>query len=63
MAQIIIAASARNDLKNINNFIAKDSTYYSERFTNELIERIGILQEHPEIGKPFFYKKILFLED
>jgi toxin ParE1/3/4 len=61
MAQINITSSAKKDLKSIADFIANDSIYYAERFINDLVERISVLEKHPEIGKPFLlYENIFF---
>ena len=42
---------ARNDLKQIHNYIAKDSKYYARNVTQEIVARTETLTENPEIGR------------
>ncbi|MFC1670215.1 type II toxin-antitoxin system RelE/ParE family toxin [Spirochaetota bacterium] len=42
---------ARNDLKQIHDFIARDSKYYADKVTNTIVERTEMLNEFPEIGR------------
>jgi len=39
------------DLKAINDYIARDSTFYAERFMNKLIRRVDQLMLFPESGR------------
>ena len=45
------SAPARNDLKQIHDYITKDSKYYARRVIQEIIEKTEKLIEHPEIGR------------
>ena len=42
---------ARNDLKQIHDYIANDSKYYARKVTQEIVAKIGTLTEFPEIGR------------
>ncbi len=42
---------ARNDLKQIHDYIAKDSKYYARRVIQDIVEKTGTLTEFPEIGR------------
>lgn len=42
---------AKQKLKNIYDYIAKDSTYYAEKVTQYIIEKSERLNEFPEIGR------------
>jgi toxin ParE1/3/4 len=45
------SAPARDDLKQIHDYIAKDSKYYARRVIQEIIAKTENLIEHPEIGR------------
>ncbi|MBL7789020.1 MAG: type II toxin-antitoxin system RelE/ParE family toxin [Chitinophagales bacterium] len=51
MVQINWTDDAKLDLKNIFEFISKESNYYAELSIVRIIERVEILQNNPEIGK------------
>ena len=42
---------ARNDLKQIHDYIAKDSEYYARNVIQEIIAKTETLTEHLEIGR------------
>jgi len=42
---------ARNDLKQIHDYIAKDSKYYARKVIQEIIAKTETLTELPEIGR------------
>ena len=42
---------ARNDLKQIHDYIAKDSKYYAQNVTQEIVAKTETLTELPEIGR------------
>jgi len=42
---------AKNDLKNIHDYIAHDSKYYAIKVTQEFIEKSEGLTEFPQIGR------------
>ena len=42
---------ARNDLKQIHDYIAKDSKYYARKVTQEIVAKTETLTELPEIGR------------
>lgn len=42
---------AEADLDQIYDYIARDVPYYAEQFVDRLIEAVGVLQEHPQIGR------------
>jgi toxin ParE1/3/4 len=52
---------ARNDLKQIHDYIAKDSKYYARKVTQEIVAKTETLTELPEIGRivPEISDKIL----
>lgn len=39
------------DLDQLYDYIARDVPYYAEQFIDRLIEAVGVLQEHPKIGR------------
>ncbi len=51
MAEVTWSASALSDLKDIYEFIAKDSPYYAEKFVNRLADKAGQLGKYPTKGK------------
>ena len=42
---------ARNDLKQIHNYIANDSKYYARRVIQEIVAKTSTLTDSPEIGR------------
>ena len=42
---------ARNDLKQIHDYIAKDSKYYERKVIQEIVAKTETLIELPEIGR------------
>ena len=42
---------ARNDLKQIHDYIAKDSKYYARKVIQEIVAKTETLAELPEIGR------------
>ena len=42
---------ARNDLKQIHDYIAEDSKYYSRRVIQEIVAKTETLTDFPEIGR------------
>ena len=42
---------ARNDLKQLHDYIAKDSKYYVQKVIQEIVAKTETLTEVPEIGR------------
>ena len=42
---------ARNDLKQIHDYIAKDSKYYAQNVVQEIVANTETLTDFPEIGR------------
>lgn len=42
---------AKADLKAIHDYIARDSTHYAKKVTQELVEKTGVLAELPRLGR------------
>ena len=42
---------AKADLKAIHNYIARDSTHYAKKVTQELVEKTGVLDGLPRLGR------------
>jgi plasmid stabilization system protein ParE len=53
MVQIHWTERAKEDLKNIAEFISRDSLYYAEKQLDKLYGSVEILYEHSEIGRSF----------
>jgi addiction module RelE/StbE family toxin len=51
MVQILWTERAKEDLKNIAEFISRDSVYYAEKQLDKLYESVEVLYEHSEIGR------------
>ncbi len=51
MAEIIWSKFAIEDLKNIYDFIATDSSFYAKRQINKLSERVSQLIKFPNSGR------------
>lgn len=48
---VIWSTPARNDLKQIYDYIAKDSKYYATNVVEKIIAKAENLNEFPEIGR------------
>jgi addiction module RelE/StbE family toxin len=48
---VIWSTPARNDLKQIYDYIAKDSKYYATNVVEKIITKAENLNEFPEIGR------------
>ena len=48
---VIWSVPAKNDLKQIHDYIAKDSKYYAQNVVQEIIAKIDTLTDFPEIGR------------
>jgi addiction module RelE/StbE family toxin len=51
MVEIKWSESAKNDFKNIVNYISQDSPGYSEYFIKGILEKIEYLKDFPKIGR------------
>ena len=51
MAKVTWTLFAREDLKSIYDYIARDSNYYAKQFTEKIVGRIEVLENHPELGR------------
>ena len=51
MVEIKWSESAKNDFKNIVNYISQDSPGYSEYFIKGIFEKIEYLKDFPKIGR------------
>jgi plasmid stabilization system protein ParE len=50
--KITWAAEAEKNLLEIKQYIEKDSVFYAERLVRQLYEKVTVLYQHPEFGKP-----------
>lgn len=50
--KITWSAEAEKNLREVKEYIEKDSLYYAERFVHQIYDKIAILLQHPEFGKP-----------
>jgi plasmid stabilization system protein ParE len=48
---VVWSQPAKADLRNIHDFIARDSKFYAKKTTQEIIEKTDILETHPFIGR------------
>ena len=48
---VIWSIPAKHDLKKIYDYIARDSKYYAEKVSQDILERSVKLNEFPEIGR------------
>ena len=48
---VIWSIPAKQDLKKIYDYIAKDSKYYAEKVSQNILERSEKLNEFPKIGR------------
>lgn len=51
MVKIEWTETARDDLKSIFEFIAKDSHFYATRFIDKIVKRVDVLEKYPNIGR------------
>jgi len=51
MSQIIWSQSALDDLAGIQEYIARDSAYYAEKFVDDAFLAVERLKEFPESGR------------
>ena len=51
MVEVRWLKKAGNDLKDIHDYIARDSKIYAKRQVNQLVEKVQILKTHVLIGK------------
>lgn len=42
---------AEADLDQLYDYIARDVPYYAEQFIDRLIESVGVLKDHPRLGR------------
>jgi addiction module RelE/StbE family toxin len=57
MVKLFYTKPALQDLKNINDYIAADSVKAAKRFISAIKEKLKILKQYPEIGKPIYPDK------
>jgi len=50
--KIVWSAEARQELRAIKKFIARDSEFYATRMVARIIERVEATAEHPTRGHP-----------
>jgi toxin ParE1/3/4 len=53
MKRCILSAQARQDLKDIKNYIARDSLDNAERFVDSIAERFQALANFPGMGRSY----------
>ena len=51
MVKIEWSETAKNDFRNIVNYISHDSPSYSEYFIKGILEKIDFLKDFPKIGR------------
>jgi len=51
MAEVLWSLTAGEDLREIEDFIARDSVLHAVGFVDYLVESAGILQKSPNIGR------------
>jgi toxin ParE1/3/4 len=49
--RIVWSDIAEADLDDLYDYIARDVPYYAEQFVDRLIEAVGVLQAHPQLGR------------
>jgi toxin ParE1/3/4 len=57
MAALSYSIPAINDLKEIKNYIAEDSSLYATRFLNNIRAKIATLKKNPTIGRPILAER------
>jgi plasmid stabilization system protein ParE len=48
---VIWSEPAKADLRNIFEYIARDSRYYAKKVTQEIVDKAGVLNNLPRIGR------------
>ncbi len=51
MVKIIWTEFALSDLKQIHEYISRDSKFYADRFVNKIISRVDQLEDFPKSGR------------
>ena len=51
MVKIVWSESAKEDLREIKSYIAKDSPEYAKIFVEKLLEKTRLLESFPKIGR------------
>ncbi len=51
MVTIVWTDFAKEDIKSIYQYIAKDSEHYAERFIEKLIQKVDLLEHFPQSGR------------
>lgn len=46
-----LSEPAKRDLKQIHDYIAKDSKFYAKKVTQSIVEKTETLEEFPKIGR------------
>jgi toxin ParE1/3/4 len=49
--KIVWSEIAEADLDDIYDYIARDVPYYAEQFTGRMVDAVGVLADHPELGR------------
>jgi len=49
--RIVWSDVAEADLDDLYDYIARDVPYYAEQFVDRLIEAVGVLKDHPRLGR------------
>jgi plasmid stabilization system protein ParE len=49
--KIVWSDVAEADLDDLYDYIARDVPYYAEQFVDRLIEAVGVLKDHPRLGR------------
>lgn len=49
--RIVWSEISEADLDDLYDYIARDVLYYAEQFVERLIEAVGVLQAHPQLGR------------
>jgi len=50
--KIMWSAEAEKNLLEIKHYIEKDSSFYAERLVRQIYDKVAVLYQHPEFGKP-----------
>ena len=51
MATVKWSLLARHDIREIADYIAKDSPYYSQRMVEKIFQRVQVLEDFPMMGR------------
>lgn len=49
--RIVWSDVAEADLDELYDYIARDVPFYAEQFIDRLIDAVGVLQDHPQLGR------------